>query len=187
MKLALIYSGGTVGCVGAPLKPLSARAFQALWGHHVGPRLENVTTVDWQWIEPALDSSEMTPADWVKLARMILDAREEQAVLLLHGTDTMAWSAAALALLLTLYDPDGRPAGRIGMPVVMTGSQRPLFEGDSIRAGTDALANIETAVRACGDGGAGIRVAFGGRVLTGARVMKNPKSREKKIVGNISP
>lgn len=172
MRLALIYSGGTIGCAGTPLKPLAAAEFQALWAHHVGSRLQHTIAVDWQWLEPPLDSSQMSPRHWAQLARLVLDAREEEAVLLLHGTDTMAWSAAALAFLLTLCDSSGHPSARFGTPVVMTGAQRPLFEGDAIRAGTDALSNIELAVRACGDGATGVRVAFGGRVLTGARVMK---------------
>jgi L-asparaginase len=128
--------------------------------------------VDWQWLEPPLDSSQMSPPHWAQLARLVLGAREEEAVLLLHGTDTMAWSAAALAFLLTRYNPAGDPLSRFGVPVVMTGSQRPLFEGNAVRAGTDALSNIELAVQACGDGITGVRVAFGGRVLPGARVMK---------------
>jgi L-asparaginase len=172
MKLALIYSGGTVGCADEPLEPLSARDFQTLWSRHVGPRLDGAATIGWQWLEPPLDSSEMTPGDWARLARMILGACERQAVLLLHGTDTMAWTAAALGFLLTLLDGEGRPVGRLDMPVVLTGAQRPLFEGDAIRPGTDALANLETAIRACAGGEAGVRVAFGGEVLPGARVVK---------------
>ena len=172
MNLALIYSGGTIGCAGFPLKPLPIKEFQARWDRHATARLGNDLTVEWQWLEPTLDSSEMIPADWGKLARMVLDAREEQAVLLLHGTDTMAWTAAALAFLLTLYDPKGHPVGRFGMPVVLTGSQRPLFDDDGIRPGTDALDNLRTAIDACGTRYPEVTVAFGGAVLPGARVMK---------------
>jgi L-asparaginase len=172
MRLALIYSGGTIGCAGTPLVPLQAAAFQALWARHVAPNLGHVTAVDWQWLEPPIDSSEMTPAHWARLAELVLGAREEQAVLLLHGTDTMAWSAAALSLLLTLYDGRGRPMARLGMPVVLTGSQRPLFEGGGLRPGTDALANIEAGIRACAAGRPGVMLAFGGAVLPGARAMK---------------
>jgi len=172
VRLALIYSGGTIGCAGTPLDPLAAADFQALWAHHVGWRLADTVAVDWQWLEPPLDSSQMSPEHWVQLARLVLDAREQDSVLLLHGTDTMAWSAAALAFLLTEYGASGQPVARYDMPVVMTGAQRPLFEGDAIRAGTDALSNVELAVRICGDGAPGVRVAFGGRVLPGARVMK---------------
>jgi L-asparaginase len=172
MRLALIYTGGTIGCAGTPLKPLAAAEFQALWAIHVDPRLADAVTVDWQWLEPPLDSSQMSPAHWVQLARLVLDAREEEAVLLLHGTDTMAWSAAALAFLLTTFGASGKALARFGIPVVMTGAQRPLFEGDALRAGTDALSNVELAVQACREGASGVRVAFGGRVLPAARVMK---------------
>jgi L-asparaginase len=179
MKLALIYSGGTIGCAGTPLKPLPVKEFQALWGRHAAARFDDILAVDWQWLAPALDSSDMTPADWGKLAGMVLDAREEQAVLLLHGTDTMAWTAAALAFLLTLYDPKGRPVGRFGMPVVLTGSQRPLFDDDGIRPGTDALDNLRTAIDACGTRRPEVTVAFGGEILPGARVMKISTSADR--------
>jgi len=172
MRLALIYSGGTIGCAGSPLKPLPVREFQRLWGHAAAPLLPDALAVDWQWLTPPLDSSDMAPADWGRLAGLALGAQEEQAVLLLHGTDTMAWTAAALAYLLTLYGPDGRPEARFGLPVVVTGAQRPLFEGEGLREGTDALENLRTALAACGTARAEVRVAFGGLDLPGARVMK---------------
>ena len=170
MKLTLIYSGGTIGCAGEPLNPMPAADFMALWDRHVGTGLD--IGIDWQWIDPPLDSPEMVPQDWARLARLILRGRTDQAVLLLHGTDTMAWTAAALAFLLTLYGTDGRPAGRLDTPVVLTGSQRPLFEGEALRKDTDALANLDAAIGACGDGHGAVRVAFGGEILPGARVDK---------------
>lgn len=170
MSLRLIYSGGTIGCAGAPLAPLPAAEFRALWERHVAPQLGGVEPV-WQWLDPALDSSAMTPADWGRLARLILEA-EEEAVLLLHGTDTMAWTASALAFLLTLYEADGTPAARFGKPVVLTGSQRSLFEGDGIRPETDALENLRTALNALALGRREVTVAFGSLTLRGPRVMK---------------
>lgn len=62
--------------------------------------------------------------------------------------------------------------GRFGMPVVLTGSQRPLFSGDGIRPDTDALDNLRTAIDACGARRPEVMVAFGGEVLPGSRVMK---------------
>jgi L-asparaginase len=114
----------------------------------------------------------MTPADWVRLARLVLGAQEEQAVLLLHGTDTMAWTASALAFLLTLYGADGTPEARFGMPVVLTGSQRPLFEGDGLRPGTDALDNIRSSLAAFATGRREVMLSFGGVTFRGTRVMK---------------
>jgi L-asparaginase len=172
MKLALIYSGGTIGCAGMPLEPLPAPDFQALWERHVAPHLDEGLVVDWQWLETALDSTEMTPADWGRLTRMVLDTGEDHAVLLLHGTDTMGWTAAALAFLLTLYDSSGYPVGRFGRPVVLTGSQRPLFDANGIRPGTDALDNLLMAIDFCRTGTPEVTLAFGGLTLPGARVMK---------------
>ena len=170
MSLRLIYSGGTIGCAGTPLAPLAAGEFRGLWERHVAPGLGGVAPA-WQWLDPALDSSAMTPTDWGRLARLVLEAGED-AVLLLHGTDTLAWTASALAFLLTLYDADGTPAGRFGKPMVLTGSQRPLFEGDGIRAGTDALENLRTALNALALGRREVTVAFGSLTLRGPRVMK---------------
>lgn len=170
MTLALIYSGGTIGCTGSPLAPLPAAEFHALWQRHVAARLGGAAC-RWEWLDPALDSSEMVPADWLRLARLVV-AAEEDAVLLLHGTDTMAWTAAALAFLLTLYDAAGTPLGRLGKPVVLTGAQRPLFEGDGIKPGTDALENLRTALGAAALGRHEVIVAFGGLTLRGPRVMK---------------
>lgn len=175
MSLRLIYSGGTIGCAGAPLAPLPATEFRALWDRHVGPALGGAALggsgAAWEWLEPALDSSEVTPGDWGRLARMVL-AAEEAAVLLLHGTDTMAWTAAALALLTTEYGTDGRPLARLARPVVLTGAQRPLFEGDGLVPGTDALENLRTALNAVALGRHEVMVAFGSLTLRGTRVMK---------------
>jgi L-asparaginase len=172
MKLAMIYSGGTIGCAGVPLEPLSADDFQGLWERHVTAHLDDELTIDWQWLETTRDSSLMTPADWGSLARMVLNSDNARAVLLLHGTDTMAWTAAALAFLLTLYDAQGHPVGRLRKPVVLTGSQRPLFDANGIRSGTDALANLLMAIHTCDAGAPEVTLAFGGATLTGARVMK---------------
>jgi L-asparaginase len=170
MRLKLIYSGGTIGCAGSPLAPLPAGEFRALWQRHAAARLGGAE-YKWEWLDPPLDSSEMVPTDWLRLARLAV-AAEEDAVLLLHGTDTMAWTAAALAFLLTLYDGAGTPVGRLGKTVVLTGAQRPLFEGDGLKAGTDALENLRTAINATALGRHEVIVAFGGLTLRGPRVMK---------------
>ncbi len=171
MTLRLIYSGGTIGCAGEPLAPLAAPEFRALWDRHAAPALGGAE-FDWQWLSPALDSSEVTPADWSRLARLVLEAGEAEGVLILHGTDTMAWTASALAFLTTLYDAGGAPAGRFARPVVMTGSQRPLFENGGLKPGTDALENLRTALNAFALGRREVTVAFGDLTLRGPRVMK---------------
>ncbi|MDH3667964.1 MAG: asparaginase domain-containing protein [Paracoccaceae bacterium] len=170
MKPALIYTGGTIGSAGEPLEPLAYIDFQALWQRHVESRLGAPRS--WHWIERPVDSTEAAPGNWLGLARLVLDAGANGPVIMLHGTDTLAWSTSALAMLLTLFDSDAVPVGRHSQRVVVTGSQRPLFSDEGIAPGTDAIANLELAYNVISDAGAGVTVAFAGETLPGARVMK---------------
>ena len=68
-----------------------------------------------------MDSANMQPADWVTLAREVHGALGDpryDGIVVVHGTDTMAYTASALALIL----------GGLPKPVVLTGAQRPLAE-----------------------------------------------------------
>jgi L-asparaginase len=107
-----------------------------------------------------LDSGDMQPTHWIELARAVhgaLTAERFDGVVVVHGTDTMAYGASALALLL----------GPLDRPVVFTGAQRPLVE---IR--TDARENLVDAVFAATLPVPEVCVAFASRVLRGARSMK---------------
>ncbi|MEO1318186.1 MAG: asparaginase domain-containing protein [Pseudomonadota bacterium] len=177
--LRLIYAGGTIGSAGSPLAPLDALEFRRRWELSVAPRLaarpKTAMPVTWFWIDPPLDSSDMAPADWLLLTREALkSAAEARGIVLLHGTDTLASSAAALTFLLTALDEEGRPAARLASPVIVTGSQRPLFDGDGIAAGTDAFENLAQAIAMAGssDAAPGVSVVFAGKHLPGARVAK---------------
>lgn len=80
--------------------------------------------------EPLLDSSNMTMDDWVRIALDIRRHYEKfDGFVILHGTDTMAYTASALSFMLE----------NLGKPVVITGSQIPLFEPRS--DGRDNLLN----------------------------------------------
>ncbi len=69
--------------------------------------------------EPLIDSSDMTPADWQKIADDISDNYDKyDGFVILHGTDTMAYTASALSFMLE----------NLGKPVIVTGSQIPLAE-----------------------------------------------------------
>jgi L-asparaginase len=107
-----------------------------------------------------LDSGDMQPPDWVELARAVHHALAVEAfdgVVVVHGTDTMAYGASALALML----------GPLTRPVVFTGAQRPLTE---VR--TDARQNLVDAVFAATLPVPEVCIAFASRVLRGARSMK---------------
>ena len=78
--------------------------------------------------QPLLDSSNMSPADWVKLGRDVMANYDRyDGFIVLHGTDTMAFSASALSFMFR----------NLGKPIVFTGSQIPLCE---VR--TDARENL---------------------------------------------
>lgn len=69
--------------------------------------------------DPLLDSSNMTMDDWIQIAKDIQDAYEMfDGFVILHGTDTLAYTAAALSFMLE----------NLGKPVIVTGSQIPSFE-----------------------------------------------------------
>ncbi len=125
----------------------------------------------WDWTETPLDSSALGPADWGRLAHWAL-AHPGPAVIL-HGTDTLAHSAAALAFLLVLWGAEGRPVARNGETVVLTGSQRPLLGADGAPDPcSDALANLALAAGTAAAGAPGVTIAFGGRRVAGATAEK---------------
>jgi L-asparaginase len=106
-----------------------------------------------------LDSANMTPHDWVSIARELSqNYAEYDGFVLLHGTDTMAYSASALAFML-----DG-----LTKPVILTGSQIPLCE---IRS--DARSNIITALMLAADFPVPeVMLFFGNTLLRGCRAKK---------------
>lgn len=157
-RILIIYAGGTVGCAGEPLRPMSLGEFERVLRQRAVPQWPS--GLDWQLdgFEVPLDSASMQPAHWVRLAQHIIDAyMEYDAFVILHGTDTMAWSAAALSFLLLGLDK----------PVVLSGAQRPLAAADS-----DAPANLRLALHAALLDLPEVCVAFGGQVLRGNRAIK---------------
>ncbi len=103
-------------------------------------------------------SADLTPAVWYDLARCIVGAPEYDGFIVIHGTDTLAYTASALSYLL---------AG-LGRPVVVTGARKPLGTPEG-----DALNHLVDASRVAGCGiDSGITVAFGRRLLRGNRTSK---------------
>jgi len=105
-----------------------------------------------------LDSTNLQPEHWIRMARAVAERRTQyDAFVITHGTDTMAYSAAALHYMLENID----------RPVVFTGSQLPAGV-----PGTDAEQNLLTAFHAALGGRAGVYIAFGGRVMFGNAARK---------------
>jgi L-asparaginase len=131
--ILLIYTGGTIGMMAdqqhaGVLKNVDfARIEREIPGlRNLGCRLE-VRTFD-----PVIDSSNITPENWAELALMIRDAYDSyDGFVILHGTDTMAYTASALSFMLE----------NLAKPVILTGSQIPI---GVLR--TDGKENLITAV-----------------------------------------
>ena len=159
-RLHVLYTGGTFGCVGQPLAPLAASVFVPILQRH----LPALYAADWQiqQLEPALDSSQMTPAHWLLIAQhcLALYQQDQAPIIVVHGTDTLAYTAAFLAEVFAGSD----------IRLCVTGSQRPLLQSladdhaptEQIHASTDAFDNLRTALQAVLQAPAGVSVAFAG-------------------------
>jgi L-asparaginase len=165
--VALIHTGGTLGMVRdadgafAPRAGALASALERL-PELDDPRLPSVRLEEF---DELLDSSDVRPGDWQRIADRVAAAflgaergPPADGVVVLHGTDTMAYSASALAFLL-----QGLPG-----PVVLTGSQLPLVEVRS--DGRDNL--ITSLLLAATPGWAEVAVYLGGGLLRGCRSTK---------------
>lgn len=132
-NILLIYTGGTIGMV----KDFDSGALKAFNFAELLQNIPELKQLDCQIetisFEVPIDSSNMNPEKWIKIATII----EENYTLfdgfvVLHGSDTMSYSASALSFLLE----------NLSKPVVFTGSQLPI--GD-LR--TDAKENLITAIQ----------------------------------------
>lgn len=131
-SILIIYTGGTVGMVYDEKHSLVPFNFSQIL--EKVPELSNfkylLTVLS---IEPAIDSSNVAPGDWLMLANLIRDNYADyDGFVVLHGTDTMAYSASALSYLLENLDK----------PVIFTGAQVPIG-----RTRTDARANLISALQ----------------------------------------
>jgi L-asparaginase len=108
---------------------------------------------------PLLDSSNMTPREWVKIANDVAANYDDyDGFLVLHGTDTMAYTASAIPFMLS----------GLGKPVIITGSQIPLCE---VR--NDARENLITSLLIAANYAIPeVCLYFGGKLLRGCRAVK---------------
>ena len=161
MHVHIIYTGGTIGMVDSPHGLVPGADLEG-WLHSLLAGTPLARSVSVTSLAPLIDSSNATPLSWQAIVddlRAHAAADPQTAFVILHGTDTMAYTSAALSYALT----------DLSAPVVVTGSQLPLGE-----LGTDAAANVTGALKAATSGRlSGVALFFGHRLLAGNRVTKS--------------
>ena len=154
--ILLIATGGTIASAedGNGLSP-------ALTGEELArsvPEIEGLCELD--IVQPMnIDSTNMRPADWLRIAEVIRENYDaHDGFVILHGTDTMSYTAAALSYLI-----QDSPK-----PIVLTGSQQPM--GNPF---TDAKINLyQSLVYAVSDRSRDVSIVFGGYAIAGTRARK---------------
>ncbi|QJD96789.1 type I asparaginase [Mucilaginibacter robiniae] len=131
-QILIIYTGGTIGMMSDPrTKTLVPINFEQIMENV--PELERLNCrIKVHSFDEVIDSSNMNPAIWSRLAALIQSNYDDvDGFVILHGSDTMAYSASALSFMLE----------NLSKPVIFTGSQLPI---SAIR--TDAKENLMTAI-----------------------------------------
>jgi L-asparaginase len=132
ISILIIYTGGTIGMAHDPhtgsLVPIDFR--------HISDHVPELRKFGYDLhsisFDPVKDSSNIDPGVWVKMAEIIEESYEDfDGFVILHGTDTMAYTASALSFMLE----------NLGKPVILTGSQLPI---GLLR--TDGKENLITAI-----------------------------------------
>jgi len=116
-KILVIYTGGTIGMImNKETKALEPFPFEDIYVHLPMLHLVNAE-ISVKEMLPLIDSSDTTPEFWISLSTLIYDNyKYYDGFVVLHGTDTMAYTASALCFLLE----------NLSKPVILTGSQLPL-------------------------------------------------------------
>ena len=163
-SVLLIYTGGTIGMKEDERGMLTPFDFDGLI--ESVPELSKFTCrIDHYTFSPLIDSSDVEPALWIRLAEIIRDRYDDyDGFVILHGTDTMAYSASALSFMLE----------NLSKPVIFTGSQLPVG-----RPRTDGkenlISSVEIAVAKNPDGSAVVPevcIFFNSQLLRGNRSTK---------------
>ncbi|MEL0635810.1 asparaginase [Marinomonas sp. TI.3.20] len=165
-QVLILYTGGTIGMVQteqglAPASGLEARIKQAM-----GASLADLPSFDVIELNPLIDSANITPNNWTELVSTLATHWQDyEGFIILHGTDTMAYTTSALSFMLGACDKN----------VLVTGSQIPLGMNRS-----DATSNLQAALSlACSHPITDVSLVFDGKLMRGNRVQKVSSGRFK--------
>lgn len=157
MRVYVAYTGGTIGMVPSEQGYIPDAAFADV----VLQKLTQYSAEHEFFVHcypDLIDSSNAAPSDWVAIAKDIQSRWQDyDAFMVLHGTDTMAYTSSALAFMFQ----------NASKPIVVTGSQIPMFKSRN-----DALDNVYGALDSMLMGPQGVFLFFGGKLIEGARAHK---------------
>ena len=154
-KILLIGTGGTIASEVSDSGLAPELTTEQLLSHI--PAISDICEVDCVQLL-SLDSTNITPAHWLKMVRCIREHYDGyDGFVLTHGTDTMAYTAAGLSYLI-----QGSPK-----PIVLTGAQKPIgFDS------TDSKINLTDAFRCAAEDMPGVSIVFNNQVIPGTRARK---------------
>ncbi|KPV57389.1 asparaginase [Paenibacillus sp. A3] len=154
-KILLLSTGGTIASV--PGENGLAPKMSAEELLHYLPEQNRSYQVETKIIM-TIDSTNMQPEYWITIAKAVYEHYDQyDGFVITHGTDTMAYTSAALSYMLQ----------NLAKPVVITGSQVPI-----VYKRTDAKKNIIDSIRFACEPVGGVYVVFDGRVIIGTRAVK---------------
>jgi L-asparaginase len=141
-KVYILYTGGTFGMKNAGGNGLQPSTWEEIIDYL--PAIKNQTFFHYfseiqftfETLEPVIDSSDITPLIWERIALKVQENYESHdGFIILHGTDTLAYTASALSFVFQ----------NLSKPVVLTGAQLPIFHPR-----TDGIVNLSNAIYIAG-------------------------------------
>ena len=154
-KLMILSTGGTIACTETEAGLVPTLSADDILSHV--PQAREICELDAKTIFN-LDSSNIQPEEWKVIAHEVFDCLDDyDGVVVLHGTDTMAYTASMLSFMLR----------NLSKPVIITGSQLPIGHPH-----TDAKLNLHHALLAAVSPLQGVYVVFDGKIIRGCRVAK---------------
>lgn len=189
----VIYTGGTIGSFpkdgkdpNSPLTPLSKEQLEKKDNEFFKmiPRYNQSeskiaigrtpVTVKWRSLDVPIDSSNVSPDVWTEIATIIKEEyKNYEGFVILHGTDTMVYTACILSFMLE----------DLNRPVIITGSQKPIGETRS-----DAVQNLITSIEIAAAKTLGQRIVpevcifFRNKLMRGCRIIKYSASKYEAFV-----
>ena len=158
LSVEILYTGGTIGMTAGVSGLVPDIGFEA----RLKEWIEDFSlgfSIKIRTLMPLIDSADAIPEHWLKLSQEIMRTQAtSDGVVILHGTDTMAYTASALSFLLA----------SLPKPIVLTGAQIPFG-----MSGSDAKANLAGAIRWAADSRINeVCIYFDGKLLRGNRAIK---------------